>query len=941
MVSISSTYSIFRVQCLRLLLWGLWAMVVIPSAGAEPITFEGRVLSAPEVSMEGVSVEGASVEGASVELIRWLSSWEAAEAWWQRSEPTAGPTDSTAVTTTRSGAGGQYALSVPSLGAWRVRVVAPGFVPAILDVPPTVTDGRLPDVVLRPSSVLWVRVVDGKGQPVPGLGVAHGPVRRELHSEHPWRSAERWGVTDATGLLALEAPVDEVLAVAAVGEFSYLREILDMGASGSQDNPRTLTLDRDLWPVRLETDRGQLAAEVTAAFTSPFLPLAPADPQGMMALPSLDDGDAVRFSDAAGALGTPTPVGWDAEGWMHLRLPDSKGVGGRVLDAIDGRPLDGAWLWPMDADGGTLAAPGRTDARGRFHRWRAAGQHSWWVMAEGYLPRRVGLPSDPRARFEAALMPALGLSGRVVDAAGRGLAGVDLRLEAMPETWMAAGEHGDPQRSARALPEGMARTARTDGDGVFELSPVIPGAAFTVHLTREGLVSRTLAIEPLVREEGTRSLEITMDPGVALLGEVVDGEHRPVDGARVTVRPANAPALEPVSTDALGRFRVPDLGGVVHLEVSAEGFAPTALASIELERAGPNHVLESIVLGPESVVEGRVVDSDGRPVVAARVWARQPGSVARSPIEHTVHTGEDGEFSIPGLDPAGRLQVRVTHPGYQEGTIHGVVGIEGSPFEIVLRRGIPLQGRVLDAEGTLVSNARVQLTTSSGRSLAVETAADGSFEFPAQPPGRVTLQAVARTHRASPRHVWLDDRHGEYAVDLELDGRAVVEGRVVGPSGGGIPGVRVSGLAGDHAEATHTNADGMFRLEGLDGGVIVVADHRDYERARRVVSAASTDPVEIALGARRVPRTISGYLVNRSGEGVAGVTVEAIGRGVRGRHTPKAWTTSRAEGVFEISVPGDGLYTLRVAHPYSGQRDLSVAVAGDDLVGVVIEFSAR
>ena len=176
--------------------------------------------------------------------------------------------------------------------------------------------------------------------------------------------------------------------------------------------------------------------------------------------------------------------------------------------------------------------------------------------------------------------------------------------------------------------------------------------------------------EPIRDAPGAR---IEPRPARSLSGRVLDAERRPVGGARIAlveIRESGVGTNASVGrwstevdrTDEEGRFVLNEIdpglgpGPWHHLEVRAPGFRTAEISRLQIPEDGEAAPLE-VVLDRGAVLEGRVLDGDGQPVLQAMVDVIAPDSY-RLPGPF-LWTDDLGRYRIEGLGPGEyRVQVR-------------------------------------------------------------------------------------------------------------------------------------------------------------------------------------------------------------------------------------------------------------------------------------------
>jgi len=237
--------------------------------------------------------------------------------------------------------------------------------------------------------------------------------------------------------------------------------------------------------------------------------------------------------------------------------------------------------------------------------------------------------------------------------------------------------------------------ATTDPKGEFTTNSVPPGFKLDYQVwisDYESPVDATIVKEePLLLRAPIGGRPKTGE-SAGLNGTVVDDEGRPVDGAEVTVSievdgPARPDGMwlttnrqQVLTTDARGAFRLqgPVTKGSRYRAIVVPGkFAIAASDAVTAETATALS-LPPITVQRLRTIAGRVVDTDGRPVVGATVlnWGNP------APLSSAV-TGSSGRFHLEGL-PRGTAFLFVDAPGYR---FHSTTPSPArSTIELVIRR---------------------------------------------------------------------------------------------------------------------------------------------------------------------------------------------------------------------------------------------------------------
>jgi RNA polymerase sigma-70 factor (ECF subfamily) len=301
----------------------------------------------------------------------------------------------------------------------------------------------------------------------------------------------------------------------------------------------------------------------------------------------------------------------------------------------------------------------------------------------------------PAAAGNASTDPtAASLSGRVLDAGGRGVAGAEVAVLDL-RGWDQAIEEATAalrERETRDLTEAVRQASQEVLRRLATVAKTQSGAAgeFLAHGLQEG-EHRVLVRHPEflphaesivdLRAGETARRDIALEAGRELRGRVVDAAGQPIAAARIVARPSEERHARgearrqrlvegwttarsllidgEAASDAGGGFRLVVAPGVYDLIARGAGVAPGRRFDVEVP--GAEVVLQ---LSRGLTLRGRVVDPSAAPLPKARVRLERrpderpaPTRVAMPEFEH-VPSGLDAaaaDARSTGSDAAGRF----------------------------------------------------------------------------------------------------------------------------------------------------------------------------------------------------------------------------------------------------------------------------------------------
>jgi 5-hydroxyisourate hydrolase-like protein (transthyretin family) len=591
---------------------------------------------------------------------------------------------------------------------------------------------------------------------------------------------------------------------------------------------------------------------------------------------------------------------------LDLRLQPAARLRGQVVERASGRPVPDAEvkLAPAATSGPGRAASTHTAEDGSFaFETVAAGRYqlsarSGRLLAIGPAVDLIATQTVERVRL--AMDPGIAVSGRLRDAAGRGVPGIELTL-------------GDARATSGA-------------DGHFRLDGVLPG-----QQSLSGAPSaagwrgfwRTLTV-PL---EGLADVEVVLARGALLTGRVLTAEGLPAEGVVVSAEQKRW-SVGMAESAADGSFRIAGLDGAA---VSVRGWHPAlGIARQELAAwGGQSSRAVELRLTAGASIAGRVAFEDGSPAAAVSVAfsGQELGTAYNS-----VSTGDDGSYRVRGLPP-GRYTVHARRKGAPSWLSRSTEtpdfriltlgeNEQRAGVDMVLARGgQSLAGTVSLADGKPAPGTQVVAGRERGaghplkpESYQVEHSAvvgpEGRFRIDDVEPGAFTLWAVRPGFPdAQVEHV----PAGTADVRLRLTAPASLTGLVTRADGSPCP-LFVLSLVSTQARRsslgsrTVSDPGGAFDWTGLEAGTYQVrVSSLDVGASQLVTLAPGERKQGLHLVLDRSTEVTGTVIDGQSGAPLAGVSVAAVLPGQR------LSTATRTDGSFQLGgiLPGeDGRLTV-------------------------------
>jgi hypothetical protein len=362
-----------------------------------------------------------------------------------------------------------------------------------------------------------------------------------------------------------------------------------------------------------------------------------------------------------------------------------------------------------------MPRPGITDDQGRFVLRNAPrGKRTIECFHPHFLRKadQVQIGEEPRHDAGTIVLErGMKITGVVVDTDGQPV--VDAQVTASKRQRDRTGV----QRAFGGLND------QTDAAGKFGFYGLEPGE-YRLSVSKDGFF-----VDPAVVAAGTEGHRIAVVAAGELKG-FVRAEGKPVAEARISARiegGSNAWA----TTGSDGRFTLGQLppGKPFQLTIRHDRYRNLVREGVVATASEQAFDLE---VG--RVVEGIVVDENGRPVDGAQIQVH--------PGWRRASTGKDGRFQVSGFDEV-ELTVQLTESG--RGYIQGEevkLPVGENSVRLVAVVGKSIKGKVVGPDGKPASLVSIQAIDERGKSVANTWVGDlsGEFELRGVPPGTYTLR---------------------------------------------------------------------------------------------------------------------------------------------------------------------------------------------------------
>jgi protocatechuate 3,4-dioxygenase beta subunit len=478
--------------------------------------------------------------------------------------------------------------------------------------------------------------------------------------------------------------------------------------------------------------------------------------------------------------------------------------------------------------------------------------------------------------------------------------------------------------------------ARSGDDGAFTI-------AHAPARLRLVAVSGTDAGSAAV--DGAKPTEIRLGTAASIGGSVTTRGSAPVAGATVTF--ANDGELYSAVTDAKGRYAIAALPAATYTVLVAHpAFVSARVADVHATPAAT----KAFTLPPRSRVRGTVLTDDNKPAAGAFV----SGGMTANGINGIAMTTATGEFTVP-LAVNGTLFVEASKSGYAVAISPPLTlqpGETKSGVTLTLKRGFPLQVKVVDRDRQPVANVAVDISLAgnadTSRVVSVPcsvvdrmkcrlTGADGAMEMRVvEGKYDVRVSGTDFVPKALPEQA-LTARSSPLVVTVERG--AEVSGKVVFADGTPVADARVSPVGRVESTFAISDSNGAFTLKQLprtpESLVATIMD----ESLMRSAPVKVTPPARDVTLTIPTPARIEGRVIDRTtSQPVTSFNVFA-GRREMGMQA-RGLDVSDAGGAFVLKRVQPGSVELRVTAPgyVAGTVSDLLVEEGKALTGVEVKL---
>jgi len=384
-------------------------------------------------------------------------------------------------------------------------------------------------------------------------------------------------------------------------------------------------------------------------------------------------------------------------------------------------------------------------------------------------------------------------------------------------------------------------------------------------------------------------------PKASTVGGAVRGEDgQPIEGATVTVSvpssgepERSAVANVESTTDAAGKWQcaeIPEGAEKIDIAVTHPSFVQSrATVTVEALKSG-----QSVTsMRPKYAISGVVVDSTGN-ALKATLRAGQQYEMFNAT---TAVSDDKGAFAFEDISGPSATLV-VSAPGFASQTQTITWTKNAKPLKIVLEKGKPLRGLVVDSTGTPIAAAYVVIDSIGAAQLngfifQMQSDANGRFEWKEAPAGSFTIRISKQAFMDPSFNVTASDDEQKFTivpkpvisgtvVDAEtgapIDRFKLFSGQMPNRGGDVYYDERNDSIESTAADGHYTYKD-PFRI-GMGGGTAayyIKVEARDHKTA--AVKLELGEPTITLDFKLEKAASVSGIVKRADGSAAAGVMV--------------------------------------------------------------------
>jgi protocatechuate 3,4-dioxygenase beta subunit len=309
------------------------------------------------------------------------------------------------------------------------------------------------------------------------------------------------------------------------------------------------------------------------------------------------------------------------------------------------------------------------------------------------------------------------------------------------------------------------KTTQADDAGHYSIG-LDHGGTYQVQVLSAGssMMSGEAMVELDVPDEPNVQRDIVLRTA-GISGTVTTADGEPVPGAFVTAQidgvtvTNDLKGVATARTDAAGLYKAGGLeDGIYRVTVTADGYAPTERAAVEISPATPA-VIVDLVLRPGRLLRGRVIDPGGNVVQGAMVYVTAAGSASMAMMPAISDVQGRFETHVPSDDPVGIL---VFASGWAPTSLRGV-STNTESLEVRVSRGGSVRVTVTRQNGAPASGVQVRCLPTDP-----SIAATASFNFRLPRPTDANGVTVVDLLAPGQYEVAVPERPGVQPVPVEV-----------------------------------------------------------------------------------------------------------------------------------------------------------------------------